>query len=174
MVWCRREADSRGASDCLKCRGFAGLSYDAQGGAQEVVVFCEVDPLSSAVTLVPPIAQLVDRDLICVRPDVSVRRAVAILLANQLDSLPIVDETGVPLGLVTARALLLCHESPEREVGLVAPSPPCLITPLSSIADVLAKMRQSEGDHVLVVCRDGRLIGVLGARDLLAWLRPAQ
>lgn len=195
MVWCRRDADSRGASDCLQCRAFAGLSYDSQGGAQEVNVFCEVEPPAATPDDQPtlpsvarrvPIAQLVDRDLICVRPDVSVRRALSIMLTNQLECLPVVDELGVPVGIFTeARALALCNEALDRaerdrnqlidrELGPSAPPPPLVVAALISIADAITKMRRGAVDHMLVVCRDGRLIGVLGTRDLLAWLCPVE
>lgn len=193
MVWCQRDADSRRASDCLNCRAFAGLSYDSLGGAQEVNVFCEVEPPMATTeppTMPPvahrvPIAQLIDRDLICVRPEVSVRRAMAIMLSHDLDCVPVVDDKGLPLGLFTkTRALALCHESMEqtdraerrdqldREVGPNTPPSPLLVSPLTPIADVITKMGRSDVDHVLVVCRDGCLIGVLGSRDLLAWMCP--
>lgn len=101
-----------------------------------------------------------------VTPEATVRTAVELLRANQLDGLPVVEDDRL-IGLVDALSLFLYNgEVPLRH--LLAEAPP-FVSPDSPVGEAATQMRQL-GLRQLPVVRDEKLIGLLTDSDLLsAW-----
>jgi CBS domain-containing protein len=108
-------------------------------------------------------------DLVTVRPDVSIEDAIEILLNQSISGLPVVDDDGRLVGVITEFALLAVtydkrvknhtvSQHMTREVITVDVN-----DPISRIADLCIVHRVRR----VPVMQDGRLIGVIARRDVL-------
>jgi CBS domain-containing protein len=108
-------------------------------------------------------------DLVTVRPDVSIEEAIEILLSQSISGLPVTDDDGRLVGVITEFALLAVtydkrvknhtvSQHMTREVITVD-----INDPISRIADLCIVHRVRR----VPVMQDGRLIGVIARRDVL-------
>jgi len=108
-------------------------------------------------------------DLITVRPDASIESAIEILLSESISGLPVTDDDGRLVGVITEFALLAVtydkrvknhtvSQHMTREVITVDIS-----DPISRIADLCIVHRVRR----VPVMHDGRMIGVITRRDVL-------
>jgi CBS domain-containing protein len=108
-------------------------------------------------------------DLVTVRPDASIEEAIDMLLNQQISGLPVVDDDGRLVGVITEFALLAV--SYDRRVANHTVSQHMtreLITvdiddPIHRIADLCIVHRVRR----VPVLKDGRLVGVIARRDVL-------
>ena len=128
--------------------------------------------------------------------DVFVRDAVVLLESSGLHELPVIDQEGKPIGLVSARSILhlalpgyaadsllnLMKSGPDVEsiyqrLKVILDSPiDCVVdanidvvnaeSPTSAIAAMLVNLK-GDSRNILVVDRTGVLIGVITAKDLV-------
>jgi CBS domain-containing protein len=114
-------------------------------------------------------------DLVTVRPDASVEYAIEILLTQQISGLPVVDDEGRLVGVITEFALLAVAydrrvknhtvgQHMTREVVTVD-----IDDPISRIADLCIVHRVRR----VPVMKNGRLAGVIARRDVLRALVEA-
>src|SRR4051812_19472581 len=108
-------------------------------------------------------------DLLTVRPDASIESAIEILLNDGISGLPVIDDDGRLVGVITEFALLavaydkrvknhkVSHHM-TREVICVD-----VEDPISRIADLCIVHRVRR----VPVMKDGRLVGVIARRDVL-------
>lgn len=104
-----------------------------------------------------------------VRPDWSVRRVTELLLEEDVSSLPVVDETGRLIGLVTESVILLAAVDPQHSSDPIslhmARNFICvgLDEPLDQITEkfLLHRVRH------FPVCEKQRLLGVVTRRELM-------
>ncbi|HEX4416184.1 MAG TPA: CBS domain-containing protein [Lacipirellulaceae bacterium] len=108
-------------------------------------------------------------DLVTVRPDVSIEDAIEMLLNQSISGLPVVDDDGRLVGVITEFALLAVtydkrvknhtvSQHMTREVITVDVN-----DPISRIADLCIVHRVRR----VPVMQDGRMIGVIARRDVL-------
>lgn len=108
-------------------------------------------------------------DLVTVRADASIEEAIEILLNQQISGLPVTDDDGRLVGVITEFALLAVtydkrvknhtvSQHMTREVIAVD-----INDPISRIADLCIVHRVRR----VPVLLDGRLIGVIARRDVL-------
>ncbi len=108
-------------------------------------------------------------DLVAVRPNSSIEEAIEILLSRHISGLPVTDEDGRLVGVITEFALLAVtydkrvknhtvSQHMTREVITVNAN-----DPLNRIADLCIVHRVRR----VPVMQDGRLIGVIARRDVL-------
>ena len=125
-------------------------------------------------------------EVVTVHPDAPFKQIVQVLAQRGFDALPVVDETGALLGVVSG-ADLTCHEEePPSLAALVVDrdarrharksrgrtarelmtSPARTVTPETEVGEALREMSRG---HVgrLVVVADGRVVGILARSDLL-------
>jgi CBS domain-containing protein len=108
-------------------------------------------------------------DLVTVRPDASVQEAIDVLLNQQISGLPVVDNDGRLVGVITEFALLAVaydkrvknhsvrHHMTRDVIGVDVDDP------ISRIADLCIVHRVRR----VPVMKDGRLVGVIARRDVL-------
>ncbi|HEY9226580.1 MAG TPA: CBS domain-containing protein, partial [Gemmatimonadaceae bacterium] len=170
-------------------RGFGRLLAKA-----EVIKALQDSPSAEAVAALPAFAeyqiaeQLVVRDLMTERPrtitpDRSLRSAAAELIQTGLGGLPVVDEEGRLLGMLSERELMrhllateLMSESSARHPAPSAVSKKTVrevmtrqvlcVAPEQPIAEVAALMSNKDVERVPVV-REGRLVGFLTRGDIV-------
>ncbi|MDX8411450.1 MAG: CBS domain-containing protein [Mariprofundaceae bacterium] len=133
---------------------------------------------------------------IAIPVETTVRDAIATLRQHHLHDLPVVDESGKPVGMITARAILhaavpayasselldVIRGGPDlpsvyehlgdianKGVGEVMDTGPCLVqcaTATSAVAAMLVNMH-ADTHNALVVDEDGLLVGTISALDIV-------
>jgi CBS domain-containing protein len=108
-------------------------------------------------------------DLVTVRPDASIEDAIEILLNQSISGLPVTDDDGRLVGVITEFALLaITYDKRVKNHTVSQHMTREVITvdvndPISRIADLCIVHRVRR----VPVMQDGRLIGVIARRDVL-------
>jgi CBS domain-containing protein len=114
-------------------------------------------------------AAMMTRELITISPEASVQEAIDLVLNKQISGLPVVDDDGRLVGVITEFALLAIvydqdvqhhcvSQHMTREVITVDAN-----DPINRIADLCIVHRVRR----LPVMEDGRLVGLIARRDVL-------
>jgi CBS domain-containing protein len=117
------------------------------------------------------------RDLVVARPAMSVFEAMNLLLDRSISGLPVVDDRGNVVGVITERDCLRVayearyHEDPGKTVGEVMSGDVETLDADTEVAVALERFLKSPYRRFPVL--DGtRLVGQVSRRDLLRALRP--
>jgi predicted transcriptional regulator len=108
-------------------------------------------------------------DLVTVRPDASVQEAIDVLLNQQISGLPVVEDDGRLVGVITEFALLaVAYDKRVKNHSVRHHMTRDVIAvdvddPISRIADLCIVHRVRR----VPVLKDGRLVGVIARRDVL-------
>ena len=131
--------------------------------------------LTEARGLATPLAELLRQGPITCRPETPLAEALRTMEHHRIGSLPVVDATGMPLGVFTRQDVIgrivlaqRALEAPMRDVM----SAPVITLPADATAgDAALVMARSGIRHVVVVRRDGTVAGVVSERDLFSLQR---
>lgn len=141
------------------------------------------------------VSEVMNHNVITVRPDTSLLDAVRIMLANRVSGLPVLDETGRLVGMVTEGDLLRRQEigtngapagwfkslfqpssvaadyvaTHSRHVGGIMTNEPVYVTPDTDLTDAVHVMLSKHFKR-LPVLENGTLVGTLSRSDLLKTL----
>jgi CBS domain-containing protein len=119
---------------------------------------------------------IMNSDMVTVRPDASVEQAIELLLEKEISGLPVVDDDGRLVGVITEFALLaVAYDRRVKNHTVSQHMTRELVTvdvddPVSRVADLCIVHRVRR----LPVLRDGRLAGVIARRDVLRALAHSQ
>ena len=181
-IFCPGQGRSLDLTDCLGCKEFVEMSLDL--GGQGGVLKCHPSrariPRSSADAKLATLADstaisaLMSSDVCCVRPDVSIQALAALLIEGGLSGVPVVDERGQPIGVVSQADLVRHHYETSRQ-------PPSTVVEImtdvsftldegASVSQAAALMALEGVDRVPVVDPRGQLVGILSSFDVLYWL----
>jgi CBS domain-containing protein len=114
-------------------------------------------------------SSIMTTDLVTVRPDVSIEDAIQILLNQSISGLPVVDDDGRLVGVITEFALLaVTYDKRVKNHTVSQHMTRDVITvdvndPVSRIADLCIVHRVRR----VPVMQNERLIGVIARRDVL-------
>ena len=179
LVYCQRQSASVPIGRCIECRHFQALepADDEHFGA----VVCDEAPLDVAqeASLTLPrlsAGDLMTRDVLCVRPELSLDAAALLLLEHPGKTVPVVDDQGHVLGTLCDAELQVEIQAERSEQGTVlnAMTPYAVTVPEATPITRAAAVMAFEGISCLVVVSPaGAVVGVLTASDLLAWLACA-
>lgn len=126
-----------------------------------------------------PLTEIMSRDMTCVRRDVTADRVAELMVFNHIGCLPVVEEPGRPIGMITKLDLVerLVTRDGARADGLAMQCAGTLMMPMSialkehaTIAHAAALMASEDIHHLCVVDEEGRLIGVVSTMDIVRWL----
>jgi CBS domain-containing protein len=112
---------------------------------------------------------IMTQDLVTVRPDASIEEAIDLLLREQISGLPVVDDDGCLVGVITEFALLaVAYDRHVKDHRVSHHMTRELITvevddPARRVADLCIVHRVRR----LPVLQNGRLVGVIARRDVL-------
>lgn len=135
---------------------------------------------------------IMQRQPITAIPEMPIEDALHLMLTHRISGLPVVDSTGVVVGILSEGDLLRRTElgteeslsgwrawlagqgraarkyvhSHARQVGEVMSAPVIFVTPRSDLADVVALMESRRINRVPVL-QDGHLVGIVTRADLL-------
>ncbi|MBW2606059.1 MAG: CBS domain-containing protein [Deltaproteobacteria bacterium] len=146
------------------------------------------------------VRDIMTTDLIKVTPDMDIARAAKILLDNRINGVPVVDDSGLLVGLLCQSDLitqqkklpiptlftfldglirLTSMKQLEKQVGKIAAltvseamtPKPVTVKPDTGLETVAALMVDSNF-HTLPVLEDSELVGIIGKEDVLRTLLP--
>ena len=116
-----------------------------------------------------------DRDVVCVRGDVSLRSAARTMKEREIGSLVVVDEDGRVVGIVTDRDLCLravrWDRDPDESTVEGVMTKEVRTLPLdSSRTEQTQLMRRMGVRRVPLVDDDGKAVGLIAADDWIRWI----
>lgn len=178
LVYCQRRCATVPVGHCRACRHFRSFRQSDEG--ELLAVVCDEAPNDVHQTTITlrrlSAGDLMTRDVLCVRPDLSLDAAAMLLLDHPSRPLPVVDESGQVLGTISDCDVQLEIQTQRGDSGTVIDAmTPCAVsvpegTSLTRAAAVMA----FEGvSCVIVLAPEGTVVGVLTASDLLGWLAMA-
>ena len=124
-------------------------------------------------------------DLVCARRDLEITAIVGLMMKYRVGCIPVVDERHRPIGMITKFDLVEQLDAAMRSscggyslpLDLAAQTADDVMMPIAltleenaTIAHAAAMMTTEETHHVLVVNRDGTLVGVISTADIAAWV----
>lgn len=140
-----------------------------------------------------PVSGVMTKDTIAIRTHADIHEAAKLLSEHQISGLPVVDEQGVVVGVVTEADILsmagmkeghtfkdilrhlLGEPLPERRrgnnVGEIMSSPAITIRPDADIRDVAKILDEKRIKRLPVVDERNRLIGVISRADIVRSMR---
>jgi len=113
--------------------------------------------------------QVMSEDLITLRPSCSVRKAIELILEHGISGLPVVDDKGHLVGIVSEFALLAVAYDRKVENDVVAQHMTTDVftvdidDPISKVSDLCIAHRVRRAP----VMENGRLVGLISRRDVL-------
>jgi CBS domain-containing protein len=156
---------------------------DLQAGAPEPAE--RAPPCEAPSADLASIRTIMVRELVCARPDLEIAAVVGLIMRHHVGCIPVVDERRRPIGVITKLDLVEHLDAAMRSAGDGAPLPSDLIPRCAddvmmpfaltldehaTVAHAAAMMTSEDTHHVLVTDRDGRLIGVVSAKDIVRWV----
>jgi CBS domain-containing protein len=112
---------------------------------------------------------IMTEELVTIRPEASIREAIEMLIGKEISGLPVIDQQGRLVGVITEFAMLAMvydHEVSNQTVGQHMTREVITVNvddPISRIADLCIVHRVRR----LPVMRDGKLVGLIARRDVL-------
>src|SRR5689334_2887674 len=128
-VYCQRKSRTVSVGECGECRHFHAL----RPGVRDALACLICDEAPPAAELpshfhLPRLCagDLMTRDVVCVRPDLSLDAAALLMLEQPGQTLPVVDASGVVIGTLSDSELQLEVQAARGESGTVmAAMTPC-------------------------------------------------
>jgi CBS domain-containing protein len=116
------------------------------------------------------VAQVMSTDLFTVRPDDLVDVAASMMQWKRIRHVPVEDDTGRLVGLISYRSLLRLvaegHAGTPVPVREIMHADPVTVSPTDSCLSAMRTM-QDQGVACLPVVHEGRLVGIVSERDFL-------
>ena len=131
---------------------------------------------SSTAIGISSVACVMNTDVISVAPNSLIEEAIDIMIEHSISGLPVIDDQGRLVGMISEYDALNLLLEPPSEVGLVAPvvsfmSRDVVSIPIDTPLDMIAHMLQTSGVRRLPVVDEGRVVGIVSRRDLIRVVR---
>ena len=116
------------------------------------------------------IADVMTRDVACVRDDVSVESLAALLRDRDIGAVPVVDGDGFPIGVVSKSDLARERDELEFTVADLMSRVAYTLREDDPLSRAAAVMSVEHVHHLPVVAADGRVVGMLSSLDFARWV----
>lgn len=107
----------------------------------------------------------------CCGPDTALRDAAKLMVDNDCGEIPVVDERGRPVGVVTDRDIacrgVARDKAPDAPVREVMSSPVVTVTPETSVDDCCKALEENQIRRVPVVDESGACCGIVSQADIV-------
>lgn len=142
------------------------------------------------------VKDVMTNDVVTVRPDTSLKDVAAVLTERRISGVPVVDEGGKVVGVVSEGDILFKERGPSERTGVLAwfaapydveeqlklgartaaeamTAPAKTIAPWRLVSSAAAEMLDEGVNRLPVVDEEGRLVGIVTRADLVrAFVRP--
>ena len=119
------------------------------------------------------IRDVMEGDLAAVRPETSIRAALALMIENRISSVPVVDRESRIVGALNEKDLMKVFYRPDADcVGVVMTPNPVSFPTDAPLVDVVDSLMSSDFRRVLIH-EDGKLVGVITRSHLMPALLAA-
>ncbi len=115
------------------------------------------------------VTEVMSRELIVVERTKSIKTAARIMIKHGISGLPVVDERGSLVGIITLTDIVKAYAENFQgrlKVGQVMRTKPTTVTPLHSLYHVIEAISRDEAKKVIVVDR-GKPVGVITQSDIV-------
>jgi CBS-domain-containing membrane protein len=122
-----------------------------------------------------PVASIMTRHIICAQRTLGIDKLVPLMVRKHIGCLPVVNERGKPVGMVTKLDLvermfdLPKQPAPKTAEDLMMPLA-LTVNERATVAHATAMMALEDVHHVLVVSEAGAVIGIVSSLDIARWL----
>lgn len=127
-----------------------------------------------------PVTTIMTRGIVCVRADLPIEKVIDLVVDDHIGCLPVVDEDGCPIGMITKRDLVepFASNAPGRRASEDEPATAATIMlPIvlsidehATVLQAAAMMARQDMHHVPVIAPKGRLVGIVSSLDIVRWL----
>ncbi len=157
------------------------MQHIYRGDGSETIRPTHIGELGRGTTRIPsvadtvPVSWIMTRDMICARHDLRLEVLRELMAERRVGCVPIVDERGRPVGMVTKLDLLEqvvardVGARPARVAGEVMMPLAITLDERATVAHVAAMMAIEDIHHVLIVT-GGLLVGLVSTMDIVRWL----
>lgn len=178
-VHCDPQREAVYVATCSVCHRCVGVRPPAPG--EVGVVLCRRVEADEPVDHAPgdpatPVRAVMERNVVCLAADVAVATAAELLVELGASGVPVVDDDGHPIGMVSLTDCLRARHNGGAAAG-ASPTVAEVMTPIvfsvveSTELRRAAALLASGGFHQLpVVMGDGTVGGVISTHDLARWL----
>ena len=145
--------------------------FDHDSFRQKMEKYCQ-DQEAWESTSVHRTRDVMNKDVITVHPEAKVGEAIERLLQHSLGGLPVVDEQGLLVGIITEFQLIKAIHRPEikqQAVGELMTKDVIVVKEETALA-VVAKMMEKHHLRRIPVLRNGKVVGIIARRDLLRYI----
>jgi CBS domain-containing protein len=111
-------------------------------------------------------------DVVSVRPDTSVGDAAHVMVGSDVGAALVLEEAGELVGVFTERDVMRCYSErvdPQTPVEARMTRDVRTAAPATDLAEAMAVMIEGRFRHLPVVNEDGRPVGLVSMRDLMAY-----
>lgn len=164
--------DVRACEGCARCVSVEPPA-PGRGGRVRCVQPSKGEPDAPRPALHARVREVMAREVVCVTEDVDVGTVAAVLLREQPGGVPVVDDGGALLGLLTETDLLAEWEHPRsdrRTAGDVDCSRALVIHADAEVTRAAAVMAQERVSALAVVGDNGALEGQICLGDVARWV----
>lgn len=106
----------------------------------------------------------------CCAPEDSVQEAARLMVENDCGEVPVLDETGQPVGVITDRDIACRCVAEGKDlntpVSEVMSAPVVTVTPDADLDDCCARMEESQVRRIPVVDESGECCGIVSQADV--------
>ncbi len=178
-VFCARTKETVKAAFCTECP--YAVAWPATLTDAQAAILCktsiapapeEADSAEKAIRT--PVGQVMESKLVCVRGDADGDMLGRLLGEEGLDAVPVVDAKGHPKGIVCKTDLLRALRDKDEL------SAEDVMTPLvhalhegAPLSFALAMLALEDIEQIPVVSKDGIVVGIITARDVIRWIARA-
>ncbi len=123
------------------------------------------------------VANIMSTAIVTAAPWLPATRLTELLVDENVGALPVIDDDGNPLGIVT-RADVLEEDEAEYDGEATAEElmrrAPITVTPTTPVAEAARLMTKQRVHHLLVVDGAGRLVGMVTTFDVVRWVAEVE
>lgn len=120
-----------------------------------------------------PVSAIMTQPVTCAARDLRVDQLTKLMIRDHIGCLPVVDEAGRPIGMVTKLDLVEAsghHDLAFRTATDVMMPLAMTLGDHATVAHAARLMADEDVHHVPIVDADRKLIGIISTMDVVRWL----
>ena len=118
--------------------------------------------------------EIMNRNVVSVRENEDIHEAIRILILNNITGLPVVNEDGAPVGVITEKDVLSLLYDMKDKPGTVRDfmtAPVVCFHQDDDLTKVADSLRENHFRRVPILDESGRLVGIVSRSDIIRHIR---